>query len=582
MHGTCKLRRSRRFMRAGVLLGAGLMLATSVPWSARAAEDDFTDPTTNPATQPPPANSETETSLKNSLTKNEPDWFKKQYLHVMRTPLPKKIFDQGGIPAVIPQLEIDRVGNGQTGSYQIDGDTVTKNHAFFRSIGTNGRSCVTCHQPASGMSVSIENIKKRLRKTKGTDPIFAPVDGANCPSLVPETETSGSLLGGYRGKGKKTFEEAHSLVINKGLFRIALPVPANAQFKITVEKDPTTCNTDPVWGIGGKEKMVSVFRRPLMSAHLHFKTEAVAFGPTGPVVIPFGQPTGNIMWDGREESLATQANHATRGHAQSERDLSEQELAQIIDFEMGIFSAQYSDKVAGRLDALGAQGGPVNLSTHGEDSALASFPPLPTSPFIGFTEYDGWATEKGKGVAADMRRSVARGQALFNGTAPNNRGGFILRGVSGFNDVIGADEVPGTCATCHNFRHAGSDILASAQRDVGIGGHATAVGGPPPSKDLPLFRIECTDPSVDLPFLFDKTTRVALTNDPGKALITGKCRDVGAMTVPGLRALSARAPYFHDGSAANLTDLVNIYNTRFSMGLTAAEKSDLVNFLSTL
>jgi cytochrome c peroxidase len=73
-----------------------------------------------------------------------------------------------------------------------------------------------------------------------------------------------------------------------------------------------------------------------------------------------------------------------------------------------------------------------------------------------------------------------------------------------------------------------------------------------------------------------------LTNDPGKALISGKCADAGKFTVPQLRAVASRAPFFSDGSAATLLDVVNFYDKRFSIGLTAVEKQDLVNFLGSL
>jgi cytochrome c peroxidase len=43
-----------------------------------------------------------------------------------------------------------------------------------------------------------------------------------------------------------------------------------------------------------------------------------------------------------------------------------------------------------------------------------------------------------------------------------------------------------------------------------------------------------------------------------------------------------RAPYFHDGSAATLADVVTFYNGRFNIGLTAQQQSDLVAFLQTL
>ena len=51
-----------------------------------------------------------------------------------------------------------------------------------------------------------------------------------------------------------------------------------------------------------------------------------------------------------------------------------------------------------------------------------------------------------------------------------------------------------------------------------------------------------------------------------------------------LRALWQHPPYFHDGSAATLLDVVNRYNDDmgFSLGLTEKEKADLVEFLKTL
>jgi cytochrome c peroxidase len=66
------------------------------------------------------------------------------------------------------------------------------------------------------------------------------------------------------------------------------------------------------------------------------------------------------------------------------------------------------------------------------------------------------------------------------------------------------------------------------------------------------------------------------------ALISGKCADIGRLTVAPLRGLASRAPYFSDGSAATLLDVVNFYNQRFSIGLTDQDKQDLVNFLSAL
>ena len=78
------------------------------------------------------------------------------------------------------------------------------------------------------------------------------------------------------------------------------------------------------------------------------------------------------------------------------------------------------------------------------------------------------------------------------------------------------------------------------------------------------------------------TGEVVQTTDPGRAMVTGKWRDVGKFKGPILRALAARPPYFHDGSAATLEDVVAFYDTRFNLRLTDAEKADLAAFLRAL
>jgi cytochrome c peroxidase len=70
--------------------------------------------------------------------------------------------------------------------------------------------------------------------------------------------------------------------------------------------------------------------------------------------------------------------------------------------------------------------------------------------------------------------------------------------------------------------------------------------------------------------------------DLGQALIDSKFDHVGKIKGPILRGISARAPYFHNGSAPTLLDVVHFYETRFGMALTPQEESDLVSFLSVL
>ena len=88
-------------------------------------------------------------------------------------------------------------------------------------------------------------------------------------------------------------------------------------------------------------------------------------------------------------------------------------------------------------------------------------------------------------------------------------------------------------------------------------------------------------PVIKLRQKADPTKEIS-TTDPGRALVTGKWADIGKFKGPILRGLSARAPYFHNGSAESLKDVVEFYNVRFGMGLTEREKADLAAFLSTL
>jgi cytochrome c peroxidase len=106
-------------------------------------------------------------------------------------------------------------------------------------------------------------------------------------------------------------------------------------------------------------------------------------------------------------------------------------------------------------------------------------------------------------------------------------------------------------------------------------GIADAGPNSPPGLDsldisgLPVFTLQCGGNTYTV-------------TDPGRALISGNCDDIGKFKGPILRGLAARAPYFHNGSAATLMDVVNFYNQRFGIGFTDQEKKDLVNFLKTL
>jgi cytochrome c peroxidase len=139
-------------------------------------------------------------------------------------------------------------------------------------------------------------------------------------------------------------------------------------------------------------------------------------------------------------------------------------------------------------------------------------------------------------------------------------------------DPLGQTSITGNCTTCHDSPNVGNHSEKLAL-DIGV-----ADASPPvlDNSGLPLFTVQCTDPSGPL------QGQSFTVTDLGRALITGKCTDVGKVKGPILHGLAARAPYFHNGSAATLEDVVNFYDQRFSIGFTDQEKADLVAFLQAL
>ncbi len=236
-------------------------------------------------------------------------------------------------PSMISKFGLDFDRSGMIATTHLAGPTMTSQNAFFANLGTNERTCFTCHQPQDAWSVSAAAVRGRFYASYGTDPIFRLVDGATCPSADV------SSLDAKRS--------AYGLLLRKGLIRVGLPVPASAEYQIVSVNDPYACNTNPVTGLthfgadGPTTGTVSVYRRPLPSTNLGF--------------------VNTIMWDGREPSLLQQSIDATLTHAQGSAAPTPAQQQQIVDFESGLFTAQVFDDDARDLTAAGAKGGPSGL-----------------------------------------------------------------------------------------------------------------------------------------------------------------------------------------------------------------------------
>lgn len=437
-------------------------------------------------------------------------------------------------PGLYQDITLDAVGASNTVS-TVPIDLSTAN-PFFHNFGTNGRTCGTCHQEALGWTITPYFARSR----PANDPLFA-FDGSDClPAGVPNNHP--------RANSKE--------MLSKALVRIDLGVPATADFVLVSSIDRLACPTAP------SAADLRMYRRPLPASNTAFLT--------------------TVMWDGRENvnppnnttalmiaNLKHQSNDATRGHAQATTDLSDANQTAMVGFETGLFNAQ---KRLGpfALDARGGHGGGAYLL----QSVLPSFfigvndVFAPTFTSTIFTLYTAW--EPGAHPAAPnvLAAAVGRGEALFNTRT------FPIDNVRGINSADPDDHDPvagtfmGFCGTCHDTPNIGNHSV-TLPIDIGIT-TASPVGGLDIT-NLPTYT-----------FQEISTGKTIQVTDPGRGLISGKFKDIGKTKGPMLRALSARAPYFHNGSAKDLKAIVDFYDTRFNIGFTYQDKLDLIAFLSAL
>jgi hypothetical protein len=455
------------------------------------------------------------------------------------------------------------------------------NNEFFQDLGTNGRRCVSCHVPTAGWTLSPRQLQTVFNATDGgkfddgfgLSAVFRTVDGSNSP------DADVSTLAKRRA--------AYSQLLTKGLIRIHLPTPTNAEFDVVAIDDPYKHAT---------ATDLSLFRRPPPVANIKFLS--------------------TVMWDGREnaanqtieQDLETQANDAQLAHAQG-KALTQTQRASIVNFTTALAAAQIFDRDAGDLRAAGAQGGPdqiiaqaFRIGINDNFGEIVNNKLVPFSPVV-FTIFDRWTSigrddhdcdnrhdhgqgyEYGNGYGHDnrgrchchdrrhgndhdrddrrddARRAVARGQAIFN-TRP-----ITISGVSGINDEAAFGkpaQLIGSCTTCHDTPNGGNHSVV-APLNIGL------VDASRRTPDMPLYTLR------------NKTTgEVVKVTDPGRAMIDGKWAHIGRFKGPMLRNLAPRAPYFHNGFAKDLDAVVDFYDERFNLKLSRQERSDLIAFLRSL
>jgi hypothetical protein len=281
--------------------------------------------------------------------------------------------------------------------------------------------------------------------------------------------------------------------------------------------------------IANREWDIIAFEDPHGFANLNRLVHFRRVMPT----INFHLGTGAVNWDGGNsvgdppdvrQGLTNQATRNVTGGQQGSAPLPEV-ILDIVDFESALSTAQLIVPGVGNLSENGGRGGPERLSQQALEGGRWDL-------------YDAWI-----GHHSPRKAQIARGQELFNAINPGGR----------------------SCRGCHSVKNNGTN-LNNAFFDIRT---ASAQARTP---DLPLFTLQ------------NRTTlETVQSSDVGRANVTGRWSDISRFKTPTLRALAARAPYFHNGIAATLEDVVRHYeNVLGGFVFTDQERADLVAFLNAL
>ena len=226
------------------------------------------------------------------------------------------------------------------------------------------------------------------------------------------------------------------------------------------------------------------------------------------------------MGTDQHAGLVLQANRNITG-AQQGLPAPPEVIDDIVAFEESLSTAQLIVPSVGHLDSDGARGGPEALSAMSKVAGR-------------FDLFDAWAGDENP-----RRAQIARGQEVFN--------------TSG-------------CGGCHNAANNGSNVDG---RLFNI--HASEVQHRLAGMPLYKMRNKATGETHE-------------TTDPGRALRSGNWADMDKFKVPSLRGVVARAPYFHNGIAANLDEVVRHYEMElgFAFDPQTGDREALIAFLEAL
>lgn len=389
---------------------------------------------------------------------------------------------QGSIPNNRPVSNPggDAVTFSTKGSVNLTGE-------YFQVQGANGQSCATCHIPENAWSITPATLQRLFDETDGKHPVFNLLD-ANNPNMDVST--------------KEARRAAYSMLLTRAVFRRGGAPRPNSEWELIAVDDPH--------GFANLNQLVQ-WRRAMPTINFTLGSATVNWDG------------GNTVGDDQHAGLVKLTDRLVTGALQGPPATPEV-IADIVDFESSLFTAQLTVQGVGRLDSDGARGGAEALSTMSKVEG-------------GFNIFDAWA-----GSSNPKRAQIARGQEVFNSINVSHK----------------------SCIVCHNSANNGTNI----DNDLFDIRTSSAEARTP---DLPLYT-----------FRNKRTGETLQLTDAGQGNITGRWDDLGLFKAPTLRGLAARAPYFHNGIAATLEDVVRHYEKHFGFIFTDEERADLVAFLNAL
>ena len=487
---------------------------------------------------------------------------------------------------------------------------IDRRNRFFQPVGKQFPvTCEHCHFESDAWSVSAEHVRQTFNSSRGRHPTFT----------APSANDFHAALALGPNATLADRQAAFSLLLDKGIMLVRRNFdPAAADFTLVAVVDPslpaalhtidvdddgrivptgTAKSTRAIPGAAYLQYTAQdnngtpqfwLHRRPLPTTNFTFLT---AVGWDGRDTRQGQNPATRSVRDGVfDVAKATIRGRQTGsslaaadGHTYTDAELAAL-ATQMTDFMFSTITAQETLKGGASLAAKGATGGVANLAKQkfyfGINDVLqgdltvsaagaVALKGIPFNPIV-FNSFDAWFGDRDEAYA-----SIERGQATFNAARLSihdvgGLNGATLTLPDGSTTTRPAAAFRGSCGTCHDAPNVGNHSTRLPV-NIGVSDKSPERLGRDKVAGLPLFVLRRNADGA-----------IAQTTDPGRAVISGRFAHVGQFKGPILHGMAARAPFFHNGMAATLEDVVDFYNARFNANFSTREKADLVAFLKAL